>query len=1205
MKNLLINAIVLLIYFSNDGITRPLFGENSVNAQTTVDQTIHVNAPTPTRTYTPTITATFTRAPYKTPVLGVTPTPIPTLDPNLPSPTAISGNAKVLWLVHPDDFPGSAWPDYEPHSNIFLNYGATSDFHSVIDTKITNELLRDYNVVIFADSNSRKSLTSDESNAIVQFVYKGGSLFVTGDNHKTSTNAESASSLTRPFGIEYGELRISDEISKSIDHELLNDLQFDSRFRIGGNFYFNVVPPAKTLATASGAPVLAIADYGYGRIIVFSNELGDYLQLTGDYHTFIKNAAAWLLNKDNFIGATPTPPHQPYIRWSAEFASYNGIQFTLHGGSLMHQLSEGTTLNNENTIIEGQLPDYPVNINVDIVRGDSFAQIIQQPREYNNYTAIFVIKQKMMSFRMHDIVITWSEKLEVTPTPTPTPIQTWHGPTPTPNNSKKKVLWFAASFYFLDNQAVFERLLDFAKIFTDMGAENTIVEKYRTTITDKLLADYSAVIFAPSFDNTTLPQEERLPISKFIRGGGSVLVMGGDQWNGFTISDQPLFAASVTAPFGIKYSLTTSQDAIDFEQHPIVDGVEYLRLENPSTLIITPPARALAYSTEGDPILAISEVGYGRLIAYGDELAFLTGGKNSENPIGIEFVFHRKFAENVSAWLLRQEKPLPPEATFTPTPPQPDITPLPTVEPTLVASPTPAPPGELVNLLEIYPNNLPDSGDEDSDGNINWGAAREWTFILDDIYRLTEFTYKSKDGYEISTGEADLGVGKTNDGSVLAVLIPRNGGWLQTNFLDEKEEIASIYFRFHPKDVITLFPVGTVYSNGDPNQFNELQRIANFKFYNSYHAGSKAVVQRLHHILLDIDTLAGVRRFVWFQDGVSEYFDRFENRAIAKPEKIPASLRETMFDIVWGGYDESYPMFILRPEVDWDAMREKYLPKVNAAEDTYQFADIIAEMLRPFRDLHIWVNINTLPVSVYSSSAPTNYNLSAFKNYIGEMHKVDDYFQWGQTEPNIGFILIGSWSNDSIPASVDQALEQLKDTDALIVDVRSNGGGSEPLARQVAGRFADQEYIYAYSQYRNGPNHNDLTEKYPRKFSTNGSWQYDKPVILLIGQRCMSSNESFIAMMSMCPQVTLMGDHTRGSSGNPKFINLPFNIQVSMPQWIDYLPDSVTPLDEHGVLPDVWFVPDDANAFKNDRDDLLQSALDRLRITSVKESLKY
>ena len=155
-----------------------------------------------------------------------------------------------------------------------------------------------------------------------------------------------------------------------------------------------------------------------------------------------------------------------------------------------------------------------------------------------------------------------------------------------------------------------------------------------------------------------------------------------------------------------------------------------------------------------------------------------------------------------------------------------------------------------------------------------------------------------------------------------------------------------------------------------------------------------------------------------------------------------------------------------------------------------------------------------------------------------------------------------------IPAECGEALEHMRDTRGLIVDVRLNGGGSEPLAEQFAGRFLEKEFVYAYSQFRNGPSHTNLTEKYERKVAPRGPWRYDRPVVLLIGQKCMSSNESFIGMMTGDPEVTTMGDHTCGSSGNPEDDSPALDMTVSVPQWIDYLPDG-TPLDERGFQPQI------------------------------------
>jgi hypothetical protein len=100
-------------------------------------------------------------------------------------------------------------------------------------------------------------------------------------------------------------------------------------------------------------------------------------------------------------------------------------------------------------------------------------------------------------------------------------------------------------------------------------------------------------------------------------------------------------------------------------------------------------------------------------------------------------------------------------------------------------------------------------------------------------------------------------------------------------------------------------------------------------------------------------------------------------------------------------------------------------------------------------------------------------------------------------------------------------------------------------------------------------------------------------VILLMGQGCNSACESFCAMMAACPNVTTMGDHTRGSTGFPVPFKLEGGIEIYIPQWIAYLPDGQV-IDGQGVLPDVHFVPK-PDSFTGNRDDLLSMALERLR----------
>lgn len=92
--------------------------------------------------------------------------------------------------------------------------------------------------------------------------------------------------------------------------------------------------------------------------------------------------------------------------------------------------------------------------------------------------------------------------------------------------------------------------------------------------------------------------------------------------------------------------------------------------------------------------------------------------------------------------------------------------------------------------------------------------------------------------------------------------------------------------------------------------------------------------------------------------------------------------------------------------------------------------------------------------------------------------------------------------------------------------------------------------------------------KIARVVDPNGPWTYTKPVAVLCGERTMSSAESFVCMMAVAPNVTLIGDRTAGSSANPRQLELPGKIRVDLPRWLD-LDHTGKPIDRVGVQPDV------------------------------------
>ena len=84
---------------------------------------------------------------------------------------------------------------------------------------------------------------------------------------------------------------------------------------------------------------------------------------------------------------------------------------------------------------------------------------------------------------------------------------------------------------------------------------------------------------------------------------------------------------------------------------------------------------------------------------------------------------------------------------------------------------------------------------------------------------------------------------------------------------------------------------------------------------------------------------------------------------------------------------------------------------------------------------------------------------------------------------------------------------------ALVQGFINHGGTLAGRAWDVNTVLPDNfqtEICLCLQPIRNGSNHTNLTAKSERVVSPQGPWRYHSPVVLLIGQECMSSNESFV-----------------------------------------------------------------------------------------------
>jgi hypothetical protein len=311
------------------------------------------------------------------------------------------------------------------------------------------------------------------------------------------------------------------------------------------------------------------------------------------------------------------------------------------------------------------------------------------------------------------------------------------------------------------------------------------------------------------------------------------------------------------------------------------------------------------------------------------------------------------------------------------------------------------------------------------------------------------------------------------------------------------------------------------------------------------------------------------------------------------PSAPPPADFAAQFDSLWSTFDREYSYFIHKG-IDWNALRATYRPGAIAAADQSAFIGVIREMLGNLRDGHVVLRDPAgRTLLTYEPQHFINWDRAVWEQYRARSGWTQGQNDWGYgVLDGVPYIQIGGWGASSIRTSdFDAAFERFRGAPVLILDVRMNGGGNDALALEIAGRFAQTSVVYASVQFRNGPSHSDFGPRMPRTLNPRGPWQYTGTVLLLIGRRCLSSNESFIEAMRQLPHVTLAGDRTGGSTGNPGSFPLALGWSYTVSRWIEYTADNQV-IEDAGIAPDV-FVPAGPADFAAGRDPVLDWALQR------------
>ncbi len=177
---------------------------------------------------------------------------------------------------------------------------------------------------------------------------------------------------------------------------------------------------------------------------------------------------------------------------------------------------------------------------------------------------------------------------------------------------------------------------------------------------------------------------------------------------------------------------------------------------------------------------------------------------------------------------------------------------------------------------------------------------------------------------------------------------------------------------------------------------------------------------------------------------------------------------------------------------------------------------------------------------------------------------------------NVGYLEIRSFGFDTadVSAVAATAFSFLGNTDALIIDVRRNGGGSPHMVAQVSSYLFGPDSVHLNSLYWRPGNRTDAF--YTRAKVPGTRYGPDKPVYVLTSRNTFSGAEEFAYNLQALKRATIVGDTTGGGAhpGGMQRVTDHFGVWVPTGRAIN--PVTKTNWERVGVRPEVAVPSDQA-----------------------------
>ncbi|AIE85544.1 S41 family peptidase [Fimbriimonas ginsengisoli] len=240
------------------------------------------------------------------------------------------------------------------------------------------------------------------------------------------------------------------------------------------------------------------------------------------------------------------------------------------------------------------------------------------------------------------------------------------------------------------------------------------------------------------------------------------------------------------------------------------------------------------------------------------------------------------------------------------------------------------------------------------------------------------------------------------------------------------------------------------------------------------------------------------------------------------------------------------------------------------------FAKALTEDINAIcKDAHFRVRYSEKPLPVRAQrAAPSQKEIDQDRWFT---HKANAGFEKVERLlGNVGYIRVDGFFDPEIAARpIQAAMDFVGDTDALIIDVRYNGGGDPATVRLLCSYLFDPKPVHLNDIYMREGNR---TEQFWTLSKLPGRRYVGKPVYVLTSKRTGSGAEEFSYDLKNLRRATIVGTSTWGGANPGGVVRLNDHFGAFIPVGRAINPYTKTNWEGTGVDPDIHVASEDALA---------------------------